>query len=80
MRTFTITQIKAHFKGVPYSCSPVFIGLLVKNEILVKMTTGNYAYDLDELSKDVIELISDECRKKQSTYNKKYYDRINSQI
>lgn len=80
MKTYTITQIKSHFKGVPYSCSPIFIGLLVKNEILVKMTVGNYAYDLDKLSKEVIELISEECCKKQLTYNKRYYDRINSQI
>lgn len=81
MRTFTITQIKAHFIGVPYSYSPVFVGLLVRNKVLVRMSINSYAYDLDRLSKDLIELIIDECRQKQLAYTRKYYgtaNRINS--
>lgn len=76
MRTFTIQQIKAHFTGVPYSNNPIFIGLLVRNKILVRISSGIYAYDLDKLSSDVITLISDECRTKQLSYSRKYYDRI----
>ena len=69
MRTFNITQIKAHFYDVPYSYSPTFIGLLVRNKILVRMGAGQYAYNLDKLSADVIVLIIQECRKKQLAYN-----------
>ena len=69
MRTFTIPQIRAHFFNVPYSYSPTFIGLLVRNKILVRMSAGQYAYDLDKLSADVIVLIIQECRKKQLAYN-----------
>ncbi len=69
MRTFTITQIKAHFTGVPYSYNPCFIGLLIKNRILVRMSPGQYAYDLDKLSTDVIFLIVQEV--KQLGYNRK---------
>ena len=68
MRTFTIAQIKAHFTGVPYSYSPIFIGLLVRNKILVRMSPGHYAYDLDKLSADVVYLIVQECKYKQLSY------------
>lgn len=71
MRTFTITQIKAHFTGVPYSYNPCFIGLLVKNKILVRMSPGQYAYDLNRLSADVIFLIIQEVKQKQLGYNRK---------
>lgn len=75
MRTFTISQIKAHFIGVPYSNNSIFIGLLVRNKILVKIDHG-YTYDLNKLNRDIITLISDECRQKQLAYNRKYYDNI----
>lgn len=79
IRTFTIEQIKAHFEGVPYSYSSTFISLLIKNNILVKMSISAYAYDLDKLSQDVIDLIIDECRNSQNKYSKKYHDkRINT--
>lgn len=78
MRTFTIEQIKAHFNGVPYSSSTTFMALLVKNNILVRMSVSTYSYDLDKLSQDVITLIIEECRVTQNKYTKKYHDRINS--
>lgn len=83
MRTFTIPEIRTHFEGVPYSqYSPIFIALLVRNKILVKMSDGKYAYDLDMLSSDVIVLIVQECKEKQLGYNRKNYgsSRINSKI
>lgn len=73
MRTFTIPEIRAHFIGVPYSqYSPIFIALLVRNKILVKMTKDRYAYDLNMLSSDVIVLIVQECKEKQLGYTRKY--------
>ena len=73
MRTFTIPEIRAHFEGVPYSqYSPIFIALLVRNKILVKMSDGKYAYDLDMLSTDVVLLIVQECKEKQLRYNRKH--------
>ena len=72
MRTFTIAQIKAHFTGVPYSYNPCFIGLLVQNKILVRMSPGQYAYDLNRLSADVILLIVQEVKQKQLGYIRKY--------
>ena len=82
MRTFTIPEIRAHFDGVPYSqYSLIFIALLVRNKILVKMSDGKYAYDLDMLSSDVIVLIVQECKEKQLGYTRKYNGtrRINSE-
>ena len=73
MRTFTIPEIRAHFEGVPYSqYSPIFIALLVRNKILVKISDGKYAYDLDMLSTDVVLLIVQECKEKQLGYNRKH--------
>ena len=73
MRTFTIPEIRAHFEGVPYSqYSPIFIALLVRNKILVKISDGKYAYDLDMLSTDVVLLIVQECKEKQLRYNRKH--------
>ena len=54
MKTYTIEQIKTHFIGVPYSSSTTFMALLVKNNILVRMSVSTYAYDLDKLSQDII--------------------------
>lgn len=78
MRTFTIEQIKAHFEGVPYSYSSTFIALLIKNNILVRMSIRAYAYDLDKLSQDVITLIVEECRNSQNKYSKKYHGNRNN--
>ena len=73
MRTFTIPEIRAHFFNVPYAqYSPIFIALLVRNKILVKMSNGRYAYDLNMLSSDVIVLIVQECKEKQLGYTRKY--------
>lgn len=76
MRTFTISQIRAHFFNVPYSYSTTFIGLLIRNKILVRMSEGQYAYDLDRLSADVIVLIVQECRRKQLTYNRNGINKV----
>lgn len=73
MRTFTIEQIKTHFIGVPYSYSQTFLTLLIRNKILVRMSLSTYAYDLDMLSQDVIDLIIEECRIKQTLYTKRYH-------
>ena len=79
MRTFTLDQLKAHFIGVPYSSSTTFFALLVKNRILVRMSKTTYAYDLDKMSHDVMELIIEECRENQMKYQRKYHDnRINT--
>lgn len=78
IRTFTIEQIKEHFNGVPYSYYSTFISLLVKNNILVRMSISAYAYDLDKLSTDVITLIIDECRNNQNKYSKKYHGNRNN--
>lgn len=77
MRTFSIAEIKTHFYKISYSYSSIFIGLLVRNKILVRMSPGQYAYDLDRLSRDVIDLISDECRQKQLAYTRKCYGTAN---
>ena len=50
MRTFTITQIKTHFKGEPYADCPEFIGQLVQYKILVKVSVNQYTYDLTKLN------------------------------
>lgn len=54
MKTFTITQIKAHFIGVPYSQNPEFIGHLVRNKILIKISVNQYTYDLSKLDSAII--------------------------
>ena len=54
MRTFTVTQIKAHFIGEPYSQCPEFIGQLVQHKILIKVAVNQYTYDLSKLNADVI--------------------------
>ena len=54
IRTFTISQIKAHFIGEPYSDCPEFIGQLVQHKILIKVAVNQYTYDLSKLNADVI--------------------------
>ncbi len=79
MRTFTIPEIRAHFIGV--SCaqySPIFIALLVRNKILVKISEDRYTYNLNNLSSQIIVEISKECINKQFGYNGTR--RINSKI
>lgn len=70
MRTFTITQIKAHFKGELYSDYPEFIGQLVHNKILIKIRMNQYTYDLNKLNRTVITEIQMEIRRKLLTYNR----------
>lgn len=70
MRTFTITQIKAHFKGELYSDCPEFIGQLVHNKILIKIRMNQYTYDLSKLNRTVITEIQMEIRRKLLTYNR----------
>ena len=77
MRTFTIPEIRSHFNSVPYSSSTTFMALLVKNNVLVRMSVSTYAYDLNRLSKDLIDLIIDECRQKQLAYTRKCYGTAN---
>lgn len=54
MRTFTIPQIKAHFRGEPYIECPEFIGHLVRNKILIKISMNQYTYDLTKLNRTII--------------------------
>ena len=54
MRTFTIPQIKAHFKGELYIECPEFIGHLVRNKILIKISMNQYTYDLTKLNRTTI--------------------------
>lgn len=70
MKTFTITQIKAHFKGEPYIDCPEFIGQLVRNKILIKIDTNRYTYDLDKLNRVVITEIQMEIRRRILTYKR----------
>lgn len=73
MRTFTIPEIRAHFIGV--SCaqySQIFIALLVRNKILVKISEGRYTYNLNNLSSQIIVEISKECKNKQFGYHGTY--------
>lgn len=70
MRTFTITQIKTHFKGELYSECPEFIGHLVHNKILIKIRMNQYTYDLSKLNRTVITEIQMEIRRKLLTFNR----------
>ena len=54
IRTFSVSQIKAHFIGEPYSDCPEFIGQLVQHKILIKVAVNQYTYDLSKLNADVI--------------------------
>lgn len=68
MRTFTVTQIKAHFIGEPYSQCPEFIGHLVRNKILIKVAVNQYTYDLSKLNADVIFEIVQQIKYKNLKY------------
>ena len=70
MRTFTISQIKAHFKGEPYSDCPEFIGQLVRHKILIKISANQYTYDLSKLSYEVMAEITLTIKYKLLTYNR----------
>lgn len=68
MRTFTITQIKAHFIGEPYAEYPEFIGHLVRNKILIKIGVNQYTYDLSKLNYKIIAEIVLIIKTKRLTY------------
>ena len=70
MRTFTIAQIRAHFKGEPYSDCPEFIGQLVQYKILVKVDVNHYTYDLTKLSQEIMAEITMIIRNKILTYKR----------
>ena len=70
MRIFTIAQIKAHFNGEPYAELPEFIGHLVRNKILIKVSMNQYTYDLSKLNRTVITEIQVEIRRKLLTNNR----------
>lgn len=70
MRTFTISQIKAHFIGEPYSDCPEFIGQLVQYKILIKVDVNRYAYDLTKLNYRVIAEITMIIKHKLLTYKR----------
>lgn len=70
MRTFTITQIKTHFKGEPYVDCPEFIGQLVQYKILVKVDVNHYTYDLTKLSQEIMAEITMIIRNKILTYKR----------
>ena len=70
VRTFTISQIKAHFAGEPYSDCPEFIGQLVQHKILIKISMNQYTYDLSKLSQEIMAEITMIIRNKILTYNR----------
>ena len=70
MRTFTVSQIKAHFAGEPYSDYPEFIGQLVQHKILIKIDVNRYTYDLTKLNYEVIAEINLILRYKHLTYKR----------
>lgn len=70
MRTFTISQIKAHFRGEPYVECPEFIGQLVRYKILIKVDVNRYTYDLTKLNYETIAEINLILRYKQLTYKR----------
>ena len=70
MRVFTITQIKAHFKGEPYVDCPEFIGQLVQHKILIKVDVNQYTYDLTKLNYKIIAEIELILKYKHLTYKR----------
>ena len=70
MRTFTIAQIKTHFVGEPYAEYPEFIGHLVRNKILIKVSTNQYTYDLSKLNYNIIAEIILIIKTKRLTYKR----------
>lgn len=70
VRTFTISQIKAHFTGEPYSECPEFIGQLVQHKILIKISVNQYTYDLTKLNQEIMAEITMIIKHKLLTYNR----------
>lgn len=70
IRTFTVSQIKAHFIGEPYSDCPEFIGQLVQHKILVKVSVNQYTYDLTKLNHRIMAEITMIIKHKLLTYKR----------
>lgn len=70
MRVFTISEIKDHFIGEPYSQYPEFIGHLVRNKILIKININQYTYDLTKLNYNIIAEIVLIIKQKRLTYKR----------
>lgn len=70
IRTFTVSQIKAHFAGEPYSDYPEFIGQLVQHKILIKIDVNRYTYDLTKLNQEIMAEITMIIKHKLLTYNR----------
>ena len=70
IRTFTVSQIKAHFIGEPYANCPEFIGQLVQHKILIKISTNQYTYDLTKLSNETMAEITMIIHNKILTYKR----------
>jgi hypothetical protein len=70
VRTFTISQIKAHFAGEPFSDCPEFIGQLVQHKILIKVSVNQYTYDLTKLNNRIMAEITMIIKHKLLTYNR----------
>jgi hypothetical protein len=70
IRTFTISQIKAHFAGEPFSDCPEFIGQLVQHKILIKIDVNRYTYDLTKLNQEIMSEITMIIKHKLLTYNR----------
>ena len=70
VRTFTISQIKAHFAGEPYSDCSEFIGQLVQHKILIKVSVNQYTYDLTKLNHRIMAEITMIIRNKILTYKR----------
>lgn len=70
MKTFTITQIKTHFKGEPFVDCPEFIGQLVQHKILIKISMNQYTYDLTKLNKETMAEITMIIKYKLLTYKR----------
>ena len=70
VRTFTVSQIKAHFISEPYVDCPEFIGQLVQHKILVKVSVNQYTYDLTKLNHRIMAEITMIIRNKILTYKR----------
>ena len=70
IRTFTVSQIKAHFIGEPYVDCPEFIGQLVQHKILIKVSMNQYTYDLSKLNHKIMAEITMIIRNKVLTYKR----------
>ena len=70
IRTFTVSQIKAHFIGEPYVDCPEFIGQLVQHKILVKVSVNQYTYDLTKLNHRIMAEITMIIKHKLLTYKR----------